>query len=108
MPQIDNDFFVSRNLFVRVLFRLRRRRSAEEEAAAIEREAQIGAFAYNHLFAKTRTRDRDDLSGLRVFAVPVIDAKLRLLRFGVFFIAGEGELSVFFVPRESLIFSFSG
>ncbi len=45
--------------------------------------------------------------GLRIFAVPVIDAELRLLCFGVFFVADECELRVFFIPGESLIFSFA-
>jgi hypothetical protein len=44
---------------------------------------------------------------LRVFEVPVIDAKLRLLCGGVFFVADESDLCVVFVPGEALVFSFA-
>jgi hypothetical protein len=37
----------------------------------------------------------------------VIDTKLRLFGFGVFFVAGEGELRVVFVPGEPLILAFA-
>jgi hypothetical protein len=44
---------------------------------------------------------------LRIFAVPVVDAKFWLLRRGVFFVADEDELGVVFVPGEALILAFA-
>src|SRR5215213_1022218 len=105
VPQIDEHFVVSRNLLVRISFGLRWRRRTKENTAAIKRKIQIRAFTDDHLFAETRRRDRNDLSRLGIFAVPMVNTKLWLLRFGVFFVARESKLSVVFVPCESLVFS---
>ena len=88
VPKVDEHLFISGNFFVRVLFGFGRRRRAEEQVTAVEREAEIRALAYDELFAEARRSCRDDLGCLRIFAVPVVDTKLRWLGVGVFFIAG--------------------